>query len=311
MQQTLPTGVPNAAAIIAELSAPHPPAKPEEKLAGEKVVQVDLGKPTAPEAGSGPGPTTNGKPGELKPASADAAEPASLPTAPPSVEAAKDTNGTARLAEPVPEPTAAATSAPEKPVETATEATKSTEAAPADKTPADTPATSINKAPADTTATSVSGQIKKFDPDAEMEEAFPVSTAAAPAEAAPGPSVESPAEPVTENLLITDAITVPVDDVNNKRKADDALGPDADADAAVSKKAKTAEEAKTAEQTKVEEVAPAKTDAAAETNVNGGGDAPLVARAKKGGRPKKQAAAKPAVPVGRTERKTRSQGPAA
>lgn len=301
VQQTLPTGVPNAAAIIAELSAPHPPAKSEEKPAGEKVVQVDLGKPAAPELSSGPGPTANGKPEEPKLASADAAEHATLPTAPPSVEAAKETNGADKPADPVPEPpTAAATSAPEKPAEAATEAAKSTETLP------------TNKSPTDTVTTNLNGQIKEFDPDAEMKEAFPVSTAAAPAEAAPGPPTESPAELVTENLLITDAVTVPIDDISNKRKAEDALGPDADADAdaAAGKKAKTADEAKPVEQTKVEEAAPAKADAA-ETNVNGGGDAPLVARAKKGGRPKKQAAAKPAVPAGRTERKTRSQGPAA
>ena len=281
MQQSLPTGVPNAAAIIAKLSAPHPPAKPEEKPAGEKVVQVDLGNPAAPEAGSGPGPTTNGKPEEPKPASVDAAEPAPLPTAPPSVEAAKETNGAAKPAEPVPEaPTAAATSAPEKPAETATEAAGSTETAPAVKAPADTAVTSV-----------------KGDEDTEMKDAPSAYTVTA---AAPGKTV-------TEDLLITDAVTVPVDTVNNKRKAEDALGPDADADA----DAAAGKKAKTAEQTKVEEVAPlAKTDAA-ETNVNGGGDAPLVARAKKGGRPKKQAAAKPAVAVGRTERRTRSQGPVA
>jgi len=291
VQQSLPTGVPNAAAIIAKLSAPHPPAKPEEKPAGEKVVQVDLGKPAAPEAGSGPGPTMNGKPDEPKPASVDAAEPAPLPTAPPSVEAAKETNGAAKPAEPVPEaPTTAATSAPEKPAETATEAAESTETAPP------------VKAPADTAAASVEGDVKKADEDTEMKEAPSAYSVRAAA----------PDKTVSEDLLITDAVTVPVDSAINKRKAEDALGPDADADAdaAAGKKAKTVEEAKTAEQTKVEEVAPAKTDAA-ETNVNGGDDAPLVARAKKGGRPKKQAAAKPAVPAGKTERRTRSQGPIA
>jgi hypothetical protein len=141
-----------------------------------------------------------------------------------------------------------------------TETAKPTEPAPAEQAPA-------------AAATSANGEAPKpADEDTEMKEA---PTAAA--------------ETVTE-----DGVTAPVGIVNNKRKVDDALGPDADADASGKK-------AKTAERETVEAVAPAKADVA---ETNGGGAAP----AKKGGRPKKQPG-KPAPPVGRTERKTRSQGP--
>lgn len=233
-------------------------------------MQADLG-PAEPAAESGPAPATNGGADEPKPASTEAAaEPATLPTAPPAVET-KETNGAAKPAEEagseVTGPSVTAEPADEKPdekpAETVTETTKPTEPAPAEQAPA-------------AAATSANGEAPKpTDNDTEMKDAPTAS-----------------AETVTE-----DGVTAPVGAVDNKRKVDEALGPDADADAKASGK-----KAKTAEGETVEAAAPAKADAA---ETNGGG----AAHAKKGGRPKKQPG-KPAPPVGRTERKTRSQGPA-
>jgi hypothetical protein len=193
---------------------------------------------------------------EPTPAPADtnveAAEPATLPTAPPAGET-KETNG---VSDPViAEPEAAAAQpdkeSSEQGPESATAAEKSTETA-------EIPAPVSN-----------GGSEQK---DSEMKEAS--ITAAS--------SADKPKE---------DGVSAPVE-AGTKRDAEEALGPDADAEAGVSngKKAKTTD---------------GETAAGHKAEVNGGADA-RAAPAKKG-RPKKQA--KPAAPVGRTLRKTRSQGP--
>ncbi|KAK4241971.1 hypothetical protein C8A03DRAFT_29865 [Achaetomium macrosporum] len=263
--QQEPAGAPpvSAATSAAEIPAPDPPAK--EKA--DEPVQVNV-----PDSGSGESSGENGsastsngteanESGALRkePNSApannnvEAAEPATLPTAPPAVET-KETGGASNPTVTEPETAAAQPDkdATEQVSETATAVEKPTEIA-------DIPAPVAN------------GESK--EKDTEMKDA-PATTA---------PSAESTKE---------DGATAPVE-AGNKREAGEALGPDADAEAGLrnGKKAKTAD-GETAAEEKAE--------------ANGGADTPAP-HAKKGGRPKKQA--KPPAPVGRTLRKTRSQGP--
>jgi hypothetical protein len=184
----------------------------------------------------------------------------------------KETNGAAKPAvAAVPEgATALKEPAPEIPSE---KAEKPTEIAPTDQA---APATA-----------GANGEPKPSE-DTEMKDAAPPVTATA--------------ETVTEDITAA-PVGVSDDTKSNKRKAETALGPDADPDAEAGsgKKAKTSAVETGAEQT----------GRAAPTETNGG--SAKAPPAKKGGRPRKQQQqqqqAKQAAPVGRTARKTRSQGP--
>jgi hypothetical protein len=278
-QQGESTGPPvTAATSIAEIPAPHVSGKRDETKSAEPLANGGVGgavpDPSAPQEKAEP--TSADKP-------AESGEPTAEPTALPASPAAADsqqTNGAAKPA--VAEPVAAAAA------EVATTEEKST----------------AEPAPATTATPGTNGEAKPVE-EADMEASAPTAgTTATDEDSAAG-----------------------IVGGSNKRSAETALGADADAegDAAGGKRLKGDVDVDTAAATTAEIAPAAKTEAkapAAETN--GGGAEPADAAppappapAKKGGRPRKQpgkaaakkAAAAAAAAVGRTARKTRSQGP--
>jgi hypothetical protein len=170
--------------------------------------------------------------------------------------------------------------------------------------PAEKATESAATAPAVTANGEQAREQKKDDADVEMKEAA--------------------AETVTEDGVAAPVVGTDNRDDNsssNKRKAEDAFSGDADADAEAGgeqKKAKTNAETETEPGTAPAATAApteAETDQAKQANGNAktvpppetGMDAAPPAPAKRPGRPRKQSKPQPAV--GRTQRKTRSQGP--
>ncbi|KAK4100912.1 hypothetical protein N658DRAFT_496996 [Parathielavia hyrcaniae] len=245
-----------AATSVAEIPAPDPPKKAEGDAAGATAQAGPA--PTA----NGPAEAEGGAQKDLKPASVEAAEPATLPTAS-QTTCTKETNG----ADEKPDT--------EKPAEPEAETAK---------TPAET-STATAEAPAP--APGANGESKSPAEDTEMKE----------------PPALLSAEKTSDN----------------KRKAEEALGSEANAAAddvagagigtGSNKKTKTAT---VSDETAESDVAAGPTATATETNGSEAERVPLApAPAKKGGRPRKQSgkATAAAPPVGRTLRKTRSQGP--